>query len=166
MDSLTKWSAHLVDLRTLLGDWERRSKINVRWTRRFREIHTACMFALCMENGTENRYLIGFQQRGKAVSPVRSDQLFDGKFGEIEDCDILLVDDPKRDDQPSLVEHHRCQLVSYIHQQSTSESDFVAFLERKKLKVPPDEDLRLVIHVEQEGPRCLPGRGAGCRWKG
>jgi hypothetical protein len=41
-------------------------------------------------------------------------------------------------------------LASFIHQPSTSEVDWVNFLD-KKLRVPPDDDLRLVIHVEQEG---------------
>jgi hypothetical protein len=41
--------------------------------------------------------------------------------------------------------------VTYVRQRSTKEEDFVAFLEMKKLRVPRDDDLRLVIHLEQEG---------------
>ena len=34
---------------------------------------------------------------------------------------------------------------------STAEVDVVRFLEKKKLRVAPDDDLRLIIHVEVEG---------------
>jgi hypothetical protein len=150
MDKLSKWSAHLCDLLTLFSEWERRRIDGHKWTKRFREIHSVCMFTLCIENGTDQRYMIGFQQHGVADVPVTVNQLFSDNFGEIEDCDILLVDDPKSYGA-STVLHHRCQLVSYIHQPSTSEADFVSFLEHKKLRVAPDDDLRLIIHVEQEG---------------
>lgn len=150
MDSLTKWSAHIADLRSLFSEWERRRIDGQVWTKRFREIHSVCMFTLCIENGTDRRYLIGFQQRGIETSPVTINRLFDDNFGEIEDCDVLLVDDPKSFGE-STVLHHRCQLVSYVNQPSTSEADFVRFLEKKKLRVAKDDDLRLVIHVEQEG---------------
>ncbi len=150
MDTLSKWSAHLVDLRILFSEWERRRVTGQPWTKRFREIHSACMFILCIENGTDQRYLVGFQQRGIQSVPVTVSRLFDNNFGEIEDCDILLVDDPKRYGA-STVLHHHCQLVSYVKQPSTSEADLVKFLEKKKLKVARDNDLRLVIHVEQEG---------------
>jgi|ERR1043166_2330274 len=128
MDTLSKWSAHLVDLRTLFSEWERRRVAGHPWTKRFREIHSACMFTLCIENGTEQRYLVGFQQHGIQSVPVTVNRLFDDNFGEIEDCDILLVDDPKKYGE-STVLHHRCQLVSYVNQPSTSEADFVRFLE-------------------------------------
>lgn len=149
MDSLTQWLAQIVDLRTLFSEWERRHLAGHRWTKRFREIHSVCMFVLCLENGTEQRYLIGFQQRGRHP-PVKVKNLFDDNFGEIEDCDVLLIDDPKRFGEAEVL-HHRCQLVSYTHQPSTSEVDVIEFLERKKLRVAPDNDLRLVIHVEAEG---------------
>jgi hypothetical protein len=151
VDKLSRWSAHLVDLRTLFSEWERRRILGKPWTRRFREIHSACMFTLCIENGSANRYLIGFQQLGVARVPIDLDRLFDGDIGEIEDCDILLVDDPKTFGGPATVLHHRCQLVSYLKQPSTSEVDWVKFLETRKLKIARDDDLRLVIHVEQEG---------------
>ena len=151
MDNLSKWSAHMVDLRSLFSEWERRQEAGHPWTKRFREIRSICMFTLCIENRTDQRYLIGFQQHGIQSTPVTINRLFDDNFGEIEDCDILLVDDPKTYGE-STVLHHRCQLVSYVNQPSTSEVDFVKFLERKKLKVAPDDDLRLVINVEQEGP--------------
>jgi hypothetical protein len=150
MDTLSKWSAHVVDLRTLFSEWERRRVAGHPWTQRFREIHSACMFILCIENGTPERYLVGFQQHGIESRPVTVSRLFDNNFGEIEDCDILLVDDPKQYGT-STVLHHRCQLVSYVNQPSTSEADLIRFLEKKKLKVARDDDLRLVIHVEQEG---------------
>lgn len=95
MDKLAKWSAHMVDLRTLFSEWERRRIAGHAWTKRFREIHSVCMFTLCIENGTDQRYLIGFQQQGIQTTPVTVNRLFDDNFGEIEDYDILLVDDPK-----------------------------------------------------------------------
>jgi hypothetical protein len=151
MDNLSKWSANMADLRSLFSEWERRRVAGHPWTKRFREIHSICMFTLCIENGTDQRYLISFQQHGIQSTPVTINRLFDDNFGEIEDCDILLVDDPKAYGE-STVLHHRCQLVSYVNQPSTSETVFVKFLEKKKLKVAPDDDLRLVINVEQEGP--------------
>ena len=150
MDNLARWSAQLIDLKSLFSEWERRRVAGHRRTRRFREIHSACMFTLCLENDTDQRYLLGFQQHGIDNVPVTVNRLFDDNFGEIEDCDILLVDEPKQCGE-STVLHHRCQLVSYLNQPSTSEADLVKFLERKKLKVPRDDDLRLVIHIEQEG---------------
>ena len=150
MDKLARWSAHLVDVRTLFAEWERRHVPGKPWTRRFREIHSICMFTLCIEHGSDQRYLIGFQVPGVDHTPVGPDRIFDTNLGEIEDCDILLVDDPKTYGESEVL-HHRCQLVSYVNQSSTNEVDWVQFLETKKLRVPRDDDLRLVIHVEQEG---------------
>ena len=118
MDSLAKWSAHIVDLRTLFAEWERLRVAGHPWTRRFREIHSVCMFTLCIENRTEKRYLVGFPQLG-IQRPVRVKELFEDDFGEIDDTDVVLVDDPKRYGE-SEVEHHRCQFVSYKNQPSTS----------------------------------------------
>lgn len=150
MDSSARWSASIVDLKSLFSEWERRRVSGARWTRRFREIHSICMFALCLEHRSEHRYLIGFPHLGIPTDRFTVSDLFDGQFGEIEDCDVLLIDDPKCY-EASTVLHHRCQLVSYLNQPSTTEADIVAFLERKKLRVTPDPDLRLVIHVEQAG---------------
>ncbi len=150
MDALNRWSVHLVDLQTLFSEWERRFRQGGPWTRKFREINSACMFTLCLENGTDKRYLIGFQEAGPDAIPVRIERLFDSDFGEVEDVDFVLVDDPK-DSGVTELEHHRCQMTSYINQPSTSEVDWVKALERKKLKAAPDNDLRLVIHIEQEG---------------
>jgi len=140
----------LVDLRPLFSEWEKRRVAGHQWTKRFREIHSVCMFTLCIENGTDRRYLIGFQHRG-SQSAGKVQDVFEDHFGEIEDCDVLLIDDPKRYGKTEVL-HHRCQLVSYLNQPSTTEVDVVRFLEKKKLKVAPDDDLRLVIHVEVEGP--------------
>jgi hypothetical protein len=107
------------------------------------------MFTLCIENGSDQRYLVGFPKLGVDHTPVGLDRIFDEDF-EIEDRDILLVDDPKKYGVSEVL-HHWCQLVSYVHQPSTSEVDWVKFLERKKLKRAYDNDLRLVIHVEQGG---------------
>jgi hypothetical protein len=150
MDRLTPWSANIVNLTSLFGEWERRRLDGCKWDRKFREIYSVCLFTLCIENGSDKRYLIGFQQIGIDKTPVTLNQLFDPNFGEVEDCDVILVDDPKKYGSAE-VPHHRLQLVSYINQPSTSEKDLVEFLERKKLNVAHDGDLRLVIHVEQEG---------------
>jgi hypothetical protein len=150
MDSLAKWSASVVDLLSIFSEWERRRLQGHRWTRRFREIHSICMFALCMENRTDQRFLIAFQHHGIPSRRLTVSDLFTDGFGEIEDCDVLLVDDPNKDGEAEVV-HHRCQLVSYLNQPSTTEADVIAFLERKKLHVTPDPDLRLIVRVEQEG---------------
>lgn len=71
-----------------------------------------------------------------AQGPCQVNDVFDDNFGEIEDCDVLLIDDPKQYGEAEVL-HHRCQLVSYLNQPSTAEVDVVKFLERKKLKVAP-----------------------------
>ena len=38
------------------------------------------------------RYLIGFQQTGMQLAKVHD--VFEDNFGEIEDCDVVLIDDP------------------------------------------------------------------------
>lgn len=150
MDPKTLWSASIVDLLSLFSEWERRRVPGAKWTRRFREIHTACMFSLCLEHRTDQRYLIGFPHLGLPSEGSTVNDMFDDRFGEIEDTDVLLIDDPKKGGAAEVL-HHRCQLVSYLNQPSTNEADLIAFLERKKLNVAADPDLRLVIHVEQPG---------------
>jgi hypothetical protein len=55
------------------------------------------MFTLCLENGTDQRYLLGFQQHGIDNTPVTIKLFFDDHNLVIEDdCDVLLVDDPKK----------------------------------------------------------------------
>jgi len=152
MDRLSKWSAYIVDLRSLFSEWERRHQSGVKWTRRFREIHSICMFTLCVEHKSTQRYLIGFQNPGLVNESVTINRLFDNDIGEVEDCDFLLVDDPGGYGKASVL-HHRCQLVSFLNQLETTESAWARFLEKKKLRVPFDDDLRLIIHIEQEG-RC------------
>ena len=108
------------------------------------------MFTLCLEHRTDQRYLIGFPGREHPRSSGTVAQLFEDCFGEVEDVDFVLLDDPKSYG-PSAALHHRSQMVSYVNQPSTSELHLVQFLEKKKLRVAPDDDLRLVIHVEQPG---------------
>jgi hypothetical protein len=150
MDTKALWSASIVDLLSLFSEWERRRIAGGRWSRRFREIHSVCMFTLCIENRTEQRYLIGFPHLGIVAGSFTVSDVFDDRFGEIEDCDVVLIDDPKKYGESNVL-HHRCQLVSYLNQPSTSEQHMIAFLERKKLRVAPDPDLRLIVHVEQPG---------------
>lgn len=150
MDPKTQWSASIVDLLSPLSEWERRHAAGGKWTRRFREIHTVCMFTLCLEHRTDKRYLIGFPHLGIHACASTVNDVFDDSFGEIEDTDVLLIDDPKKPGASDVL-HHRLQLMSYLRQPSTNERDIVALLERKKLRVEPDADLRLVIHVEHAG---------------
>jgi hypothetical protein len=95
MDSLSKWSAYIVDLKTLFSEWERRRLEGKPWTKRFREIHTVCMFTLSIEVEADQRYLIGFPTPGIETVPARVKELFEDCFAEIEDCDVVLIDDPK-----------------------------------------------------------------------
>src|SRR5436305_8366585 len=121
MDKLAKWSAYLVDLRSLFSEWERRNEAEAKWTRRFREIHSICMFTLCIEHKSPQRYLIGFQNPGLVKEGIAINRLFDGDIGEVEDCDFVLVDQPKGDALNVL--HHRCQLVSFRNLPRTTETD-------------------------------------------
>ena len=82
------------------------------------------MFTLCLEKGSDQRYLIGFQSRGVSRLPVAVNHLFDGDFGEVNDCDLVLADDPKRSGV-TVVPHHRCQLTSCLRQPSTTEVDWL-----------------------------------------
>ncbi|MHC4163080.1 MAG: hypothetical protein ACYSUM_13200 [Planctomycetota bacterium] len=148
MDRYQKWSAYLADLKTLYSEWERRHLAGVSTGRRFREINTICLFALCLENNESKRFLVGFQERGVADTPVPVNTLFEDAFGEIEDVDVILVPD-LGPDGPSEREVHRCQLVSYCNRADPSTADMTAFLEEKKLCVPRDDDLILIVHVEQ-----------------
>jgi hypothetical protein len=91
MDRYQKWSAHLADLKTLLGEWERRRLAGTSTGRRVREIGTICLFTLCVENNENKRLLIGFQRRGLVDTPVPVNKLFEDSFGEIEDVDVILV---------------------------------------------------------------------------
>jgi len=114
-----------------------------------REILAICLFTLCLENNESKRFLIGFQQRGLPAKPALIRDLFEDGFGEIENCDVVLIPDLGRDG-PHERDIHRCQLVSYLNRGilGTTE-DLIEFLEEKKLRVPPDNDLRLIIHLEQ-----------------
>lgn len=149
MDKFTEWSAYLVDLDYLFAEWDRLNDQNKEWDTRFREIHSICMFALLVENQTDQRYLIGFQKIGAPQEPLTIREIFKDSSIVIEnDCDVLLVDCPKQGE--SEVDHHRIQLTSFTRRSSTSEKELVEFL-RKKLRRAPDSDLRLVIHIEQSG---------------
>src|SRR5215207_5766014 len=94
MDTKALWSASIVDLLSLFSEWERRRLTGGRWSRRFREIHSVCMFTLCIENRTDQRYLIGFPHLGILAGSFTVSDVFDDRFGEIEDCDVVLIDDP------------------------------------------------------------------------
>ena len=148
MDAYQKRSAHLADLATLYSEWERRKLTGTVSGRRFREINTICLFALCVEHNENKRLLIGFQERGLVAQPVPVTQLFENNFGEIEDCDVILVPD-LGSEGPTEREIHRCQLVSYLNRAEPGTADMIAFLEEKKLRVPCDDNLILIVHVEQ-----------------
>jgi len=150
MDTLEKWHAHIVDVQTLFRHWEAHREAGRANQKRAREILTICLFTLCLENNENKRFLIGFQQHGKpptAGGPVW-DLLKDG-FGEIENVDVILIPDLGPNGPPER-EIHRCQLVGYRDRPNPSTEDLIAFLEEKKLRFSaPDNDLRLIIHLEQ-----------------
>lgn len=148
MDRYQKWSAHLADVKTLYTEWERRRAAGTSAGQRFKEINTICLFALCVENNENKRFLVGFRERGVADAPVPMNRLFEDGFGEIEDVDVILVPDLGPDGPPER-EVHRCQLVSYLNRATPSTADMIAFLEQKKLRVPRDDDLILIVHLEQ-----------------
>jgi len=148
MDSYQKWSAYLADLTTLYSEWERRRFTGTVSGKRFREINTICLFALCVENNENKRFLIGFQERGLVTQPVPVTRLFENNFAEIEDCDVILVPD-LGPEGPAERDIHRCQLVSYLNRAEPGTADMIAFLEEKKLRVPRDDNLILIVHVEQ-----------------
>jgi hypothetical protein len=117
--------------------------------KRSREILAICLFTLCLENNENKRFLIGFQDRGLDLRPGFVRDLFVDDAGGIEDCDVILIPDLGPNGPPER-DIHRCQLVSYLNRvvPGTTE-DLIAFLEEKKLRVPPNDDLRLIIHLEQ-----------------
>ena len=149
--NIDKWTAHIVDLDILYSKWHRKYSEVGSLNTRMREIHTICVFTLCLENSTSQRYAVAFQPKDQhEIRPLSVDVLLDTTY-EVreEDCDVVLVDVPKKGQTE--VEHHRCQLTSFVYQPGTTEKDWVEFL-RKKLSYANDDDLRLVIHCEQEGP--------------
>ncbi len=98
-------------------------------------------------NKSPTRYLIGFQNT--ELGAIKIDRLFDDDFGDYQDVDFILAPVPKKVAKGSTT-HHRCQLKSFINQPSTNEKAWCDFL-KKPLRVAVDNDLRLVIHIEQEG---------------
>ena len=138
---------HCVDLKTLVEHVENQRRAGLRETRRKREIWTACIFALCLEQNENQRFLIGFPARGKPI-PVTLDRILAGEIGELDDWDIVLVPDLGPENL-SEREFHQCQLVSYCYQSNPSSQDIIEFLEEKKLKFSVGGDLRLVVHLEQ-----------------
>lgn len=149
MDSLQKWHAHIADIKTLFTHWEERRRAGLAMRKKDREILLIGIFALCLENNENRRFLVGFQERGLDSKPSLIRDLFEDSFGEIEDCDVILIPDLGANG-PEECDIHRCQLVGYRGRGplGTSE-DLIAFLEEKKLRVPIDNDLRLIIHLEQ-----------------
>jgi len=97
MDSLQKWHAHVADVKNLFTHWEERRLGHIPMRKKDREILAICLFALCLENNENKRFLVGFQQRGLPVKPALIGDLFEDGFGEIENCDVILVPDLGRD---------------------------------------------------------------------
>ena len=151
MGTYNKWRAHIVDLDLLYSAWHEQHRSASRMSTRMREVHTICIFALCVENDNGNRYAVGFQPYDQhKVEEVSVLDLIDEKFRVREDdCDALLIEVPGNGEVQAT--HHRCQITSFANQRGMSESDWVIFLS-KKLRYAPDSDLRLVVHCEQGGP--------------
>jgi len=149
MDKYQKWTANLVDLQTLGRALAGRIVTGVAEGARCREIRTILHFALCLENNEGKRFLVGMQRAGIHGEPVRVDRLFNRDFGEIEDCDLILVPDLGPDASPT--RHvHRFQLVSFVRQARADTAGLIEFLEHGKFRRPADDDLFLVVHLEQE----------------
>ena len=162
MDKLSGWYSPMADVSCLLSLWETRNETGTANTKRCREILTACLFTLCLENNEGNkRFLIGFQRgcHGKpqgflaanphlARRPVT--ELFTDEFGENGDIDVILVRDFGPEDLSDR-KIHQCQILGYLGRKNPGPYDLVTFVEEKKLRYsPPDNDLRLVINIEQK----------------
>jgi hypothetical protein len=162
MDKLSAWYSPMADVSCLLSLWETRNEAGTANTKRCREILTACLFTLCLENNEGNkRFLIGFQ-RGCHGRPhgfltanphlVRRPvtELFTDEFGENGDIDVILVPDFGLEDLSDR-EIHQCQILGYLSRTNPGPYDLVTFVEEKKLRYcPPDNDLRLIINIEQK----------------
>src|SRR5207244_871949 len=111
----------MADVSSLLSLWETRNAAGTANTKRCREILTACLFTLCLENNEEDkRFLIGFQrpchskpQAFLTANPhlVRRPvtELFADEFGENGDIDVILVPDLGPADLSDR-EIHQCQI--------------------------------------------------------
>jgi hypothetical protein len=149
MDTLEKWHAQLVDVKTLFSHWEAQRVAGMARRKRCREILTICVFTLCLENNENKHFLIGFQYRGLPSTPGPVFRLFEDGVGEIENVDVILVPD-LGPDGPTIRDIHRCQIVGYLERPEPSTEDLIDFLEEKKLRFAcNDDDLRLIVHLEQ-----------------
>jgi hypothetical protein len=149
VDTLEKWYAQFVDVKTLFGHWETQRQAGKARRKRCREILTICLFALCVENNEKKHFLIGFQKRGVPSTPGPVFQLFEDGAEEIENVDVILVPD-LGSDGPAIRDIHRCQLVGYLERPEPSTEDLIDFLEEKKLRFASnDDDLILIVHLEQ-----------------
>ncbi len=147
MDSLATWHAYGWDVGTLFSAWEARQLSGIKQNKRAREILTTCLFALILENNEKKRFHIGFPQIGTPPQPMPVESVFMDGFGEIDDWDIILIPSVATG-KPDEREFHQCQLVSYRNRPGGTD-DIIAFLDEKKLWRTPDNDLRLVLHLEQ-----------------
>jgi hypothetical protein len=147
VDSLATWHAYGWDVGTLFSAWETRQRSGIKQNKRSREILTTCLFVLTLENNEKKRFHVGFPQLGTPSQPMPVEVVFKDGFGEIDDWDIILIPSPATG-KPDEREFHQCQLVSYRNRPGGTD-DIIAFLEEKKLWRAPDNDLRLVLHLEQ-----------------
>jgi hypothetical protein len=149
VDTLEKWHAQLVDVRTLFEHWHAQLAAGKARRKRSRELLTICLFTLCLENNENKHFLIGFQGRGVRSEPGPVLGLLEDGVGEIENVDVILVPDLGPDGIP-VRDIHRCQLVGYLERPEPSTEDLIDFLEEKKFRsVCNDDDLRLIVHLEQ-----------------
>lgn len=162
MDNLSGWYSPMADVQSLLSLWENRYQAGTAKTKRCREIHTACLFTLCLENNEgDKRFMIGFQVQcpGKPAAFLSANphlvrrsvtELFSDGLGENEDIDVILVPD-FGPDNPSDRQIHQCQILGYLGRENPGKYDLITFVEEKKLRnKPPNDDLRLVINIEQK----------------
>jgi hypothetical protein len=154
MDLLPKWFSLNADLKTLLSLWEAHKIAGTANTNRCREIRSICLFALCLEKNTNERFLVGFrdyQRPGVAPTPSNVAELFIDGFAEIEDCDVILSPDYGPDGSPERP-IQKYQIVGY-RSRTPSTFDLIQFIERKKLScTTPDDNLSLLINLELDQP--------------
>jgi hypothetical protein len=106
LDERRNFSVYVVDLITLLAGRKERLPL-LGQSKRLREIHSVCMFTLCIENDIGTRYMIGFPVRGRETAVVPFDRFFDDDFAQLQDVDFVMVEVPKSGPLPGSAKDHR-----------------------------------------------------------
>src|SRR5688572_13504125 len=91
MDSLTKLRFSRWDLGTLFRVCDARQHAGHKPNKRTREILTACIFALVLENNERHRFHIAFVLTGDQRHDLPVEAFFEDGVGEYEDWDIVIA---------------------------------------------------------------------------